>query len=1093
MAEEDPEIALLRQLQAGQDNGAWENGTTEATEGESSSNTENIKQEEVKRENVADDQVLRALSPSGVGTVSDGGDYDPSSVTSLPAITIAGQEGSRSSSRASARKPRTVGGFIADDSDEEYDTSTPVQASAGLQAPASQTLNRAISPSPLQTSVSQQDLQSQPTNQGDSEAAQSSYALPVNPSAARVPSVQAPAAQVLNSAVPPTQGASVAKARLPHDKTGILEDRIKEDPRGDLDAWLALIDEHRRRNKFEDARAVYERFFVVFPQAAEIWVAYIEMELELDNFGAAEQIFGKSLLAVPNVQLWSTYLNYIRRRNDLTNDVSGNARATISQAYDFVLATVGIDKDSGKIWHEYIQFIRSAPGQIGGSSWQDQQKMDQLRKAYQRAVMVPMAALNGLWKDYDQFEMLLNKTTGRKFIQEKSPGYMTARSAHNVLENMTRGIVRTTLPRLPPMLGFQGDQEYLQQVDLWKKWIAWEQEDQLVLKDEDVEAYKQRIVYVYKQALMALRFWPEMWVDAAEWCYGNGMEKEGDSFLTEGVAANPESCLIAFKQADRLESTLAIAEADKTLGERGGIVRAPFDKLLETLYDLIKQLKQREAKDLAKLDESSAIDATISAILSKAEADDDEGENDVEKAAKDAMKATQTKAIQDGYAMQAELLSRTISFVWIALMRAMRRVQGKGSPKGDGGSRQIFADARSKGKLTSDVYVAAALIEHHVYKDPAGTKIFERGAKLFPEDASFTLEYLKHLLSIGDTTNARVTFEQVVGRLVQKPDLLPKAKPLYAFFHKYESQYGELSQISKLEQRMAEVFPEDPKLLRFASRYSSEGFDPTAVRLIVSPTSQMRPKALMQSIEQQPSMHNSPVPQFAAEPSRSPRPTLLQATNSPKRPFPAEDLDNELNFPRKLARGASPLKGAAGRRLDQQKRMQGTPGYAPPFVVPRDISFLLSIIPPANTYTSTKFKPESMVRLLRETIVPDFKTWKLARDQSEAPAPPPQRYDGRRSQNKSHGPPPSQNYQPPAPQYGAQGGWSAQGAPGYPAPYAGPSDPYSGAPGMHGLPPRPGFPPVPDPSRSGYYAAEDGGRKPTVPPQLWPAASWYTR
>lgn len=144
---------------------------------------------------------------------------------------------------------------------------------------------------------------------------------------------------------------------------------------------------------------------------AEIWVAYIEMELELDNFGAAEQIFGKSLLAVPNVQLWSTYLNYIRRRNDLTNDVSGNARATISQAYDFVLATVGIDKDSGKIWHEYIQFIRSAPGQIGGSSWQDQQKMDQLRKAYQRAVMVPMAALNGLWKDYDQFEMLLNKTT----------------------------------------------------------------------------------------------------------------------------------------------------------------------------------------------------------------------------------------------------------------------------------------------------------------------------------------------------------------------------------------------------------------------------------------------------------------------------------------------------------------------------------------------------------------------------------------------------------------------------------------------------------------------------------------------------------
>ncbi|KUJ10730.1 Suf-domain-containing protein [Mollisia scopiformis] len=1095
MSEEAAEIALLHQMQqAGQDGGAWKNDdATGAAEGESPSNTENNKQEEVKREIVADDQVLRALSPSGAGAVSSGGDdYDPSSVTSLPAITIAGQEDSRSSSRASARKPKTVGGFIADDSDEEYDASTPIQA--GLQIPTGQTSNRAMSPSPLQTSVSQQDLQSEPTNQGDSEAAQSSYALPVNSSTVGVPSVPTPTAQVPNSTVPPIQVSSVAKARLPHDKTGILEDRIKEDPRGDVDAWMSLIAEHRRRNKNDDARAVYERFFKVFPQAAEMWVQYIEMELELDNFGAAENIFGRSLLTVPNVQLWSTYLNYIRRRNDLTNDVTGTARSTISQAYDFVLANIGIDKDSGKIWHEYIQFIRSAPGQIGGGSWQDQQKMDQLRKAYQRAIMVPMSALNALWKDYDQFEMQLNKTTGRKFLQEKSPGYMTARSANNLLENLTRGLVRTTLPRLPPMLGFEGDQDYLQQVELWKKWLAWEQDDPLVLKDDDVQSYKQRMLYVYKQAVMALRFWPETWVDAAEWCYSNGLDKDGDSFLVDGVAANPESCLVAFKRADRLESTLSVTEADKSLAERGDIVRAPFDQLLSTLYELIDKLKDRKVKDLAKLDESDAIDATISAIISRAEADDDE-EDAAAKDAKAAQKATQTKAIQDGYAMQTELLSRTISFVWIALMRAIRRVQGKGNPKGDvGGSRQIFTDARKKGRVTSDVYVAAALIEHHVYKDPAGTKIFERGAKLFPEDPNFTLEYLKHLLSIGDTTNARVTFEQVVNRLTQKPELLPKAKPLYAYFHKYESQYGELSQISKLEQRMAEVFPEDPKLLRFASRYNSEGFDPTAVRLIISPSTQMRPKTLMQSIEGQPSMPHSPV--YMPEASRSPRPVPmpLHATNSPKRPFPVEELENELNPPRKLARGASPLKGAAGRRLDQQKRLQGTPGHAPPFVVPRDITFLLNIIPPASTYNSTKFKPDAIVRLLRETIVPDFKTWKLARDQSE---PPPQRYDGRRSQNQAPGPSPTQNYQPL--QYGGQNGsWPAQGAAGFPAPYAASPvvtherDPY---PAASGLPPRPIFQPsVPEPSRSGYYPVDDasrGGTKPDIPPQLWTAASWY--
>jgi cleavage stimulation factor subunit 3 len=145
------------------------------------------------------------------------------------------------------------------------------------------------------------------------------------------------------------------------------------------------------------------------------------MELEFENFTAAEQIFGKSLLTVPNIQLWSVYLNYIRRMNDLTSDITGNARATVSQAYDFVLANIGIDRDSGRIWQEYIQFIRSAPGQIGGSSWQDQQKMDQLRKAYQRAICVPMSSVNNLWKEYDQFELSLNKITVSRSSKKCSP------------------------------------------------------------------------------------------------------------------------------------------------------------------------------------------------------------------------------------------------------------------------------------------------------------------------------------------------------------------------------------------------------------------------------------------------------------------------------------------------------------------------------------------------------------------------------------------------------------------------------------------------------------------------------------------------
>ena len=145
-------------------------------------------------------------------------------------------------------------------------------------------------------------------------------------------------------------------------------------------------------------------------------MAYATMESELNELYRLEQIFSQSLLTIPNVQLWSVYLDYVRRRNPLTTDTSGQARRVISSAYDLALQYVGVDKDSGNIWADYLDFLRSGPGTVGGSGWQDQQKMDLLRKAYQKAIEVPTQAVNTFWKDYDQFEMSLNKLTVNSFL-----------------------------------------------------------------------------------------------------------------------------------------------------------------------------------------------------------------------------------------------------------------------------------------------------------------------------------------------------------------------------------------------------------------------------------------------------------------------------------------------------------------------------------------------------------------------------------------------------------------------------------------------------------------------------------------------------
>ncbi|CAI4219606.1 unnamed protein product [Parascedosporium putredinis] len=245
-------------------------------------------------------------------------------------------------------------------------------------------------------------------------------------------------------------------------------------------------------------------------------------------------------------------------------------------------------------------------------------------------------------------------------------------------------------------------------------------------------------------------------------------------------------------------------------------------------------------------------------------------------------------------------------------------------------------------------------MESVVYRDPVGAKIFERGMTLFPEDENYLLEYLRYLHSKDDTTNARVVFETCVNRLTQKPETVIKAKPLYAYFHKYESQFGELAQISKLESRMAELFPDDPKLATFSQRYTSTKFNPIKAPIIVSPAAQLRPKVVMPSIE-----HPLPV-------------RRTQSPGAPTHGSPRDDYE-ELNRPRKLARGESPLKGAAGRRLDQQRRNQSS-------ALHRELTFFLNILPSASTYDSARFNPVSMTKLLQSTVVPDFASWKTTQD-----------------------------------------------------------------------------------------------------------------
>ncbi|KAJ3563456.1 hypothetical protein NPX13_g8191 [Xylaria arbuscula] len=931
---------------------AWEDA---GLSGNTESNDQEIEAGDEEGEEGPDVDQAGPASDGDEDTADMDEEYDPESVEisttaynpesynpeSVPTPVLPDEEEPRASAPPVRSKPKTAGGFIVGSSDDEDDEPTPPPQNHLNNAAQPTVQPRAFSNSPLQKTKSAQDI---------------------------TPHVNESGVSATSTIDRPGNSNANAKSRLPTDVVGLLEDRVKEDPRGDIEAWFALIEEQKRRHRIEETRNTYERFLKIFPKAAEVWVAYIELEMSLDNFTQAEGILQRVLVAMPHVQLWTAYLNYVRRMNDL-NDPSGVARQTVNAAYEFVLDNIGQDRDASTIWQDYIAFIKSGPGQLGGTGWQDQQKMDLLRKAYQRAICIPMANLNIFWKEYDQFELGLNKMTRKHGFREYHPW-----------------IQEDNRSPFTPRAGFEGDQEFLEQVKLWKAWIAWEKDDPLVLRSEDMASYQQRILHVYKHALMALWFWPEMWVDAAEWCFENKItNKEGNdvglAFLVEGAAANPESVLIALKHADHIELTQRVGEDVQALTALAQAVRAPYDKVLDTLYEMIKKLKEKEASAITRINE----DTTESDVNEASGGDDEDDEGEIKEPSTSIIsKQDRIKAVQDGFAVQIQMLSQQISYLWIALARAFRRFQGQGKSSPPTGLRGIFTEARSKGRLTSEVYIAIAHVEWDVYQDVVATKIFERGSRLFPDSEHFFVEYLKHLHARRDFTNARVVFSQTVKRFKEKPELTHKLKPLYAYFHAYEARYGELAQVQELEKQMAELFPDESNMTPFAARFATERFNPITSRVIISPAQQMRPKAaILQSVEDVP-LSTRATPQPAALLERSPRPQLLSANpinvNSPKRPFQADEAD-DYNPPRKMVRGVSPLKGAAGRRLDQQRRQGGTASSGGTISIPRDITFLLGLIPAADM-SVPRFRTERLVQIIRETDIPTYADYRAQTEQA---------------------------------------------------------------------------------------------------------------
>jgi cleavage stimulation factor subunit 3 len=183
---------------------------------------------------------------------------------------------------------RTIGGFVDEDDDEDDKDEADYEPPAALGVDDTNAMPMTMSEDPSSGNAIQNTSPdvSQPVQGSASvqDVANSSYSpapVPnIDPSVPGQVQLAVHDASMQNSTPTPVPDSpSAARGRLPHDRVGILQDRVDEDPRGDIAAWLELIAEHRSRNRLDSAREVYERFLNLFPMAVSSFYSHLTILL----------------------------------------------------------------------------------------------------------------------------------------------------------------------------------------------------------------------------------------------------------------------------------------------------------------------------------------------------------------------------------------------------------------------------------------------------------------------------------------------------------------------------------------------------------------------------------------------------------------------------------------------------------------------------------------------------------------------------------------------------------------------------------------------------------------------------------------------
>ncbi|GIL69991.1 hypothetical protein Vretimale_19718 [Volvox reticuliferus] len=538
------------------------------------------------------------------------------------------------------------------------------------------------------------------------------------------------------------------------DKVRQLRAKIAQDVY-DVAGWDQVWEELKVMQLSEETRPIYEELSAAFPTKADVWCKYSELELAAGNLDGLRDIFKRCLMSVPSLELWALYMKLIRRTN---KGKGADGVVEIRNALHFTLERVGQDINSGPFWQDMLQLLQSAkagtpeftalfPQAIPGQ--EDNTRMAAVRRVYQQAVTVPHHHLDGLWRDYQRFENDgPNKQFAKKVLDEWSPKYQAAKAVYRERRRRAAVLSYALWPLPPGKGGLLQDQ----QAQLWREYLAYERTNPQGLEPAVLQS---RVSLASDQALICFLYFPDFWLEYADWHAACGRPEEAANSLTKGQASLPQCLQLRMLAADLHERTGAPEQA-------------------VAIYEgLAVNLEKQQAIQRGTL------------------------------------AAAEAGPLLPMNAEQGEV-------VWVQYMQLLRRVDGDfPSRKLFLRARKWQQALQANEYGCWRLYADAALLEWRRGRDAAAARnIFEKGledARIFREP-QYAIAYLDLLCGLGDLDNARALLARVLA-----DEANAKCVMLWQRYIAFEGMSGDLAAVVEVErQAMAALRGEEAEQLRAA-------------------------------------------------------------------------------------------------------------------------------------------------------------------------------------------------------------------------------------------------------------------------------------